>query len=88
MQFLVAYNDSVNWVNSYPEEAAELIVQYDILPTVEIAEAAIPKSNIRYIYSLNSMEMLNSFYEILYEFDPKSIGGAVPGNEFYYNYSN
>lgn len=85
MQFLVAYNESVNWVNAYPEEAAELIVQYEILPTVEIAKAAIPVSNIRYIYSLNSKEMLTTFYEILYEYEPKSIGGAIPGDDFYLN---
>ncbi|MBN1624146.1 MAG: ABC transporter substrate-binding protein [Clostridia bacterium] len=85
MQLLVAYNDSVNWVNSYPEEAADLIVEYEILPTVEIAIAAIPESNIRYIFSQNSKDLLNNFFEILYEYEPKSIGGAIPGDEFYIN---
>lgn len=84
MQLLVYYNDSVNWVNSNPEQAAELIVEYGILPTVEIAKAAIPESNIRYIFSQNSKEMLNSFYEILFEYEPKSIGGAIPDDDFYY----
>ncbi len=88
MQFLVTYNDSVNWVNANPDDAAELIVRYDILPTVEIAKAAIPNSNIRYIYSVNAMEMLNNFYEILYEYEPKSIGGAIPGDDFYLNSGN
>lgn len=88
MQLLVFYNESVNWVNNFPEDAAELIVSYDILPTVEIAKAAIPDSNIRYIYSMNAKDMLTTFYEILFEFKPKSIGGAVPDDAFYLNSGN
>jgi len=84
IQLLVVYNDSVNWVNAYPKEAAQAIVEFGILPSVEIAEAAIPESNIVYIFSQNSKEMLTQFYEILFESEPKSIGGAVPGEDFYF----
>ena len=30
-------------------------------------------------------KVLNGFYEVLYEAEPKSIGGSLPGKDFYYN---
>lgn len=85
VQLLVSYNQSVNWVNQNPADAAELIVDFGILPSAELAEAAIPESNIRYIFSQNSMEMMDAFLKILFEYNPKSIGGALPGDDFYFS---
>lgn len=84
VQLLTIYNQSVDWVNGNPAKAAELIVAFDILPDKEIAEAAIPESSICYIFSQDSKEMLNNFFEILYEYEPKSIGGTIPDDRFYF----
>ena len=81
---LKAYEESINWVNSTPEEAAKLIVEYGILPDEDTAVRAIPASNIRYFYSQDSKDMLTGLFEILYEYEPKSIGGAIPADDFYF----
>ncbi|MCD6323117.1 MAG: ABC transporter substrate-binding protein [Clostridiales bacterium] len=83
-KLLEAYEESINWVNLNPEEAAELIVEFGILPDTDTAVRAIPASNIRYFYSQDSKEILNGFYSVLKEFEPKSIGGSIPTEDFYF----
>jgi len=83
-KLLSAYEESINWVNSSPEEAAQLIVDFGILPDTDTAVRAIPGSNIKYFYSQDSKEILNGFYNVLLEFEPKSIGGSIPGDDFYF----
>ena len=84
VKLLTVYEESINWVNNNPEEAAQLIVDYGILPDTDTAVRAIPGSNIKYFYSQDSKEILSNFYNILKIFEPKSIGGSIPGDDFYF----
>ena len=82
--FLEEYRQSVVFVNEEIDEAAQLIEKYGILPNAAIAKRAIPYSNIVYIDAQEGKESLNELYEILYNFEPKSIGGKLGDEEFYY----
>ena len=87
--FLKDYEKSVNFVNNNPEEAAPLIVEHGFIGKEEIAKAAIPNCKIvLYGSSEENMEkgqkILETFYNTLFEMNPKSIGGKLPGNDLYY----
>ncbi len=81
--FMERYKESVNFVNENPKEAAELIEKYEIAPA-QVAEAAIPKSNIVLITGNEMRTYLKGFLSVLYKADPKSVGGQEPSEEFYY----
>ncbi|MCC5911193.1 MAG: ABC transporter substrate-binding protein [Clostridiaceae bacterium] len=83
--FLKEYKQSVDFVNNELEKAAELIEKYEILPNAAIAKNAIPYSNIVYIGAEEAKPFLEDFYEILFNFEPKFIGGKLPNEGFYYN---
>lgn len=83
-KLLAAYEESINWVNANLEEAAQLIVDFGILPDTDTAIRAIPNCNIKYYYSQDSKEILNGFYGVLMDFEPKAIGGSIPGDDFYF----
>jgi len=83
--FLEEYEQSIKFVNNNMAEAAELIAQNKILPNAEIAEKAIPYCNIVYIDAQQGKTYLENFYSILYDFNPDSIGGKIPDDEFYYS---
>ncbi|MBN2851976.1 MAG: ABC transporter substrate-binding protein [Clostridia bacterium] len=76
--------ESAEWVNQYPSDAAPFIVQYDVLPSVEVAEKAIPDSNITFIFAQKAKDQLNGFFKILYDYNPQSIGGELPKDDFYF----
>lgn len=81
--FMKAYEASVKSVNDNPAEGAKNIVAAGIMTDAAIAEKAIPNSNIVYIPAKDAKESLNAYYTILAGFEPKSIGGKVPGEDFY-----
>lgn len=82
--FLEEYEQSTAFVNSEIGQAAELIEAYEILPNVAIAQKAIPLSNIVYIDAQAAKPFLEDYYQILYEFEPKSVGGKLADDGFYY----
>ena len=82
--FLQEYVKSVNFVNQQTDEAAKLMTKYQILPNEAIAKKAIPKSNIVFIDAREAKLFLQGFYEILFEANPKSVGGKLADDEFYY----
>ena len=83
-EFLADYADSVALVNDDPAQAAKDIETAGIFPKAAIAEMAIPKCNICFITGDQMKTQLNAFYEIMFEAAPQSIGGTVPGDDFYF----
>lgn len=83
-EFLSKYKNSVDFVNKNKEEASKLIEKNGIIPKAKIAEMAIPKCNIVFISAKDGKESLDKFYSVLKENDPKSIGGKMPDEKFYY----
>ena len=83
-EFLADYADSVALVNDDPAQAAKDIETAGIFQKAAIAEMAIPKCNICFITGDQMKTQLNAFYEIMFEAAPQSIGGSVPGDDFYF----
>ena len=81
--FLACYADSVDFVNENVEAAAALSGSYDIVPE-PVAKKAIPACNITLITGDELKEKLSGYLEVLYEQNPKAVGGALPGADFYY----
>lgn len=81
--FLEHYEDSVEYVNENTKEAAQLVGKYDIV-TAEIAEKALPECNIVYMDGEDMKEQLSGYLEVLKNQNPQAVGGAVPGDDFYY----
>ena len=80
---LEAYEQSVNFVNENPAEAAAIIEQNGIAKAA-VAEQAIPKGNIVFISGNEMRTKVEGFLEILFDMNPKAVGGALPGDDFYY----
>ena len=80
---LEEYAASIDYVTSNPEEAAALIEQYGIVPKAAVAQAAIPQANMVCVTG-EDMKGIADYYQVLFDADPTSIGGAIPGEDFYY----
>ena len=83
-QFLEQYEASVNYVNENPAEAAVMVADAGIVASAEIAEKAIPLSNIVYKNSQDAKMEINGFLKVLFDFNPASVGGKIPDDGFYY----
>ena len=82
--FLTEYAASIAYVNEHPEEAAALVEQYGIVPKAAVAKAAIPQCNLVCLTGDEMKSVLEAYYQVLFDADPTSIGGALPDASFYY----
>lgn len=82
--FLEKYAASVKFINENKETAAQYIEKFGIIPKAAIAEAAIPDANIVCITGEEMASGLMGFYEVLYGFNPKSVGGKLPAEDIFY----
>lgn len=83
-EFLKAYEESVNFVNSNPAEAAQLVEKNEIINNAALVEKAIPYCNIVYKDAQGAKDEINAFLQVLFDSDNKSVGGKLPDESFYY----
>ncbi len=81
--FLKEYEASTKYVNENVDEASALVEKFNIVKA-PIAKKAIPYCNITYLQGEKMKSAVEGFLEILYNQNPKAIGGSLPGDDFYY----
>ena len=82
--FLSAHKESAGKVLSDIDTTAALVVEQGIIAKEPLAKKAIPNCNITCITGKEMKEALEGYLKVLFEQDPKSVGGSLPGDEFYY----
>lgn len=81
--FMEHYQQSVDYVNQNADEAAALVERYGIVKA-PVAKKAIPACNIVFIAGQEMKTKLGSYLQVLFGQNPKSVGGQLPGDDFYY----
>ena len=61
-----------------------LIEQYGIMAKAALAQKAIPNCNIVCLTGAEMKDAAGNMLEVLFAANPKSVGGALPGDDFYY----
>lgn len=82
--FLEEYEASIAYLTDSPEEAVALIEQTGVFTNAAVAQKAIPNCNVCFVAGEEMKSSLSAFFEILYGLDPAAVGGAVPGEDFYF----
>ncbi len=83
-QICEAYTNSCNYTIEQPDSTAKLMVDYKITPNIEIAKSSLPLCNIKYVGAFALEKEVELYLNIFYKFNPQSIGGKIPDNEFIY----
>lgn len=82
--FLEDHKASALFAAEHVDEAAELIAAQGIVEKAPVAEKALPYCNIVCITGQEMKDALNGYLDTLQKQDAKSIGGQMPGDDFYY----
>ena len=82
--FLEEHAASAAAINADPEAGAAYCVQAGIVAKEPIAKKAIPYCNVTCLTGNEMKQALESYLEILCDFDETTIGGSLPGEDFYY----
>lgn len=81
--FLQEYQASATYVKEHVDEASAWVETY-VGIKAGIAKKAIPYCNITYIAGADMKMPLERYLQILCTLNPNAVGGAMPGDDFYY----
>lgn len=82
--FLDGYAASVEAANTDLEGTAALCETYGIVAKAALAQKALPECNIVFETGEQMKTDLVNYFQVLYDADPSSVGGALPADDFYY----
>lgn len=82
--FLEDYAASIEKAQSDAAGTAALCEQYGLIPKAALAEKAIPFCGLTFVSGEEMKTQLGGYLQVMFDADPKSVGGALPGDDFYY----
>lgn len=81
--FIEDHKLSTEKANEDIEGTSELVAKYGIIAKAPIAAKAIPNCNIVAITGDEMKTNLSGYLQVLFDQNPKSVGGKLPGEDFY-----
>lgn len=84
VEYLNMCKKSVDYCLENPKEAADWTDEFETFLNGEVAEAAVPYVNMCAITGQEMKDKLSGFLQIMYDYNPDAVGGAMPGDDFYY----
>lgn len=81
--FMKEYTDSAAYVNANVDEAAALVEKAGIFKAGPMKKA-IPNCNITLIQGEDMKQKVSGYLKVLFNQEPKSVGGKLPDDNFYY----
>lgn len=82
--FLKEYAASIEKAQADVEGTAALCEQYGLIPKAALAQKAIPSCGLTFVTGAEMKTDLSAYLQVMYDANPKSVGGALPGDDFYY----
>ena len=82
--FLQEYAASIEKAQSDVEGTADLCQQYGLIPKAALAQKAIPSCGLTFVTGAEMKTGLSGYLQVMFDANPKSVGGALPGDGFYY----
>ncbi|MBR4099592.1 MAG: ABC transporter substrate-binding protein [Clostridia bacterium] len=82
--FLKDYEASIAAVSEDIDATATACEEFKIIPKAAVAKKAIPYCNIVFEDGAEMKADLSAYLEFLFKANPKSIGGKLPADDFYY----
>lgn len=83
-RFMEEHAAGADYANEHVDEAAELVAAAGIIEKAPVAAKAMPACNITYIDGVDMKTALSGYLEVLFTQDASSVGGSLPGDDFYY----
>ena len=83
-QFIADHQASTEKAGTDVDATAELVAKYGIIAKAPVAKKALPNCNIVAIAGDEMQTDLAGYLQVLFDANPKSVGGTMPDDGFYY----
>lgn len=82
--YIEAYKASVAWTKENPNKAGVLVQKHTLGLMAPIAAHAIPNGGYTWVDAQDARPQIEALLSIFLDSQPASVGGALPGDSFYY----
>lgn len=86
-EFIEDHKESADAALKDIDKTAKLVVDQGIIAKEPIAKKAIPDCGIECISGSKMVQTLKGYLQTLFDQDPKSVGGSMPEDNFFYEYA-
>lgn len=83
-RFNEEYAKSLAWYKTHPKEAGELVEKYIPMLNADAVSDSLEYVQLNDVTAQESKKDLEFFFDVLKRNNPKSIGGKLPDDNFYY----
>jgi NitT/TauT family transport system substrate-binding protein len=73
---------SCRFANEHPQEVIRIMESKNIFPAGTLTAESIERCRINYLTANRAKESIRSFLQVMYNYEPKSIGGRLPDDGF------
>lgn len=82
--FLREFAFNLAYANGNPQAIGTLVEKMPALPfEASVVASSIPRSDYKYMSADDAMPAVAKYLKVLYDFDPQTIGGKMPSDDFY-----
>ena len=82
--FLNYLSDSITWANKNPEKAGEYCSEIGVTTDAKVIGKSLERANLKYIPIKDMVDDYNNYYQKLFDFDAKTVGGKLPDEGIYF----
>ena len=82
--FLNYLSDSITWANENPEKAGEYSSEIGVTTDAKVIGKSLERANLKYIPIKDMVDDYNNYYQKLFDFDAKTVGGKLPDEGIYF----
>lgn len=82
--FINALDENIKWTNENPKEAGEFAAKFGVNVKPELLVKAIDRTNLKFIDIDDCKDEYTDYYNSLFSFNPKVLGGKVADENIYY----
>ena len=82
--FIKTLDENIKYTNENPKEVGELAVKFGVNVKAPLLVKGIERANLKFISIDSCKDEYTDYYNSLYSFNPKVLGGKVPDENIYY----
>ena len=82
--FIEEISNSIKWLNENSKDAGIYAKEFGVSTEPTVIEKSIERSNLKFVKILEMQKEYEDYYQKLYDFEPKTVGGKLPDEGIFY----
>ena len=82
--FLDYLSDSIDWANKNTVKAGQYASEIGVTTDANVISKSLSRANLKYIPIKDMIDDYNNYYQKLFDFNAKAVGGKLPDEGIYF----